>query len=159
MTASSTASIYQGLESCLNPVARQLLDRYVSVKVYETQFFRTVFHPIHEYVFGLSFLTILNIYKDYFKDHKRWRTIAQEKISREWRSVTKMMMMRYLRHPRTMMTLTTMMIMRMKMLALPKLTRCLLDNLTICHSWQKGGVVLDMRVAILRGRVSIGDFC
>ena len=30
---------------------------------------------------------------------------------------------------------------------------------TLCHSWQKGGVVLDMRVVILRGRVSIGQFC
>ena len=25
---------------------------------------------------------------------------------------------------------------------------------TLCHSWQKGGVVLDMRVVTLRGRVS-----
>ena len=25
---------------------------------------------------------------------------------------------------------------------------------TLCHSWQKGGVVFDMRIVILRGRVS-----
>ena len=45
------------------------------------------------------------------------------------------------------------------MLAFLALTRCLLDNLTLSHSWQKGGVVLVIRVVIVRGRVSIGDFC
>ena len=50
------------------------------------------------------------------------------------------------RHLRTMM-----MMMRMGMLALLVLTRCLLDTLTLCHLWQKGGVVLDMRVVILIG--------
>ena len=29
---------------------------------------------------------------------------------------------------------------------------------TLCHSWQKGGVVLDMRVVTLRGRVSFWFF-
>ena len=57
------------------------------------------------------------------------------------------------RHPRTMM------MMRMGMLALPALTRCLLDTLTLCPLWQKEGIVLDIRVVIIRGRVSIGDFC
>ena len=37
-------------------------------------------------------------------------------------------------YPRTMMNPTTMMMMRMEMLALPALTRCLLDTLTLCHS-------------------------
>ena len=31
-------------------------------------------------------------------------------------------------------------------------------HFTLCHSWQKGGVVLDIRVVIPRGRVSIGLF-
>ena len=67
------------------------------------------------------------------------------------------------RHPRTMMHLRTMMtltmmIMGMEMLALPALTRGLLDTFTLCHSRQKGGVVLVMRVVIIRERVSIGDF-
>ena len=31
--------------------------------------------------------------------------------------------------------------------------------LTLCHSWQKGGVVLDESILVLRGRVSIGYFC
>ena len=43
----------------------------LSVKVYEIQFFKTNFTPIREYVFRPSFLTTLNIYKDYFKDHQR----------------------------------------------------------------------------------------
>ena len=46
--------------------------------------------------------------------------------------------------------------MMMEMLAL--LMRCLLDTITLCHSLQKGEVVLDMRVVIFRGRVSIGYF-
>ena len=33
--------------------------------------FQADFHAIHECMFGLSFLTILNIYKDYFKGCKR----------------------------------------------------------------------------------------
>ena len=53
------------------------------------------------------------------------------------------------RHPRMMMTPTTMIMMRMEMLALPVLTRCLLDTFTLYHSWQRGKVVLDMRVIIL----------
>ena len=52
---------------------------------------------------------------------------------------------------RKMMTPTTMMMTRMEMLALPMLIRCLLDTLTLCHSLQKGEVVLDMRVVILIG--------
>ena len=44
----------------------------------------------------------------------------------------------------------------MEMLALPM--RCLLDTFTLCHSRQKGVVVLDMRVFYLRWRVSIGPF-
>ena len=44
------------------------------------------------------------------------------------------------------------------MLAHPAMMRCLLDTNTLCHSWQKGGVVLVMKVVILRGRVSIGVF-
>ena len=63
------------------------------------------------------------------------------------------------RHPTTMTALTTMMMVRMEMLALPTLTRCLLDTLTLYLSWQKGGVVLVMKVVIVRGKVSIRDFC
>ena len=32
-------------------------------------------------------------------------------------------------------------------------------HFTLCNSWQKGGVVLDMRVVTLRGRVSFWDHC
>ena len=70
-----------------------------------------------------------------------------------------LLLSRHPRHPTMMTTLMTMMMVRMEMLALPTLTRCLLDTLTLCLSWQKGEVVLVMKVVIVRGKVSIGDFC
>ena len=39
----------------------------LSIEIYENQFFRSDFTHIHAYVFRLSFLTTLNLYKDYFK--------------------------------------------------------------------------------------------
>ena len=45
--------------------------------------------------------------------------------------------------------------MMMEMLALPM--RCLLDTVPFVTRDKKGGVVLDMRVVTLRGRVSFGD--
>ena len=48
----------------------------LSVEVYEIQFFRVDFNPICEYVFRLSFLTTLNIYKDYFKGRQRLHKCA-----------------------------------------------------------------------------------
>ena len=39
----------------------------------------------------------------------------------------------HLRHLRTMMTPTTTMMIRMKVLAHPALMRCLLDTLSLCH--------------------------
>ena len=39
----------------------------LSIKIYENYIFSSNFHPIRVYMFGLSFLTTLNIYKDYFK--------------------------------------------------------------------------------------------
>ena len=48
-----------------------MLDSYsidnLSIEIYENQFFRSNFMHIHVYVFRLSFITTLNIYKDYFK--------------------------------------------------------------------------------------------
>ena len=41
------------------------------VEVYEIQFFKADFTPIREYVFRPSFLTTLNIYKEYFKGCQR----------------------------------------------------------------------------------------
>ena len=46
------------------------IDR-LSVEVYENQFFRADFTSIRECMFGLSFLTTLNIYKDCFKGCQR----------------------------------------------------------------------------------------
>ena len=50
-----------------------MLDSYsvdnLSIKIYRNQFFTSDFTPILIYMFRLSFLTTLNIYKDYFKGH------------------------------------------------------------------------------------------
>ena len=43
----------------------------LSVEVYEIQFFKADFTPIREYMFRLSFLTTLNIYKNYLKGRQR----------------------------------------------------------------------------------------
>ena len=83
MTASSTTRIYRGFKAAEDHGSTASSIDKVSVEVYEIQFFMTVFHSIRGYMFGLSFLTILNIYKNYFKGHKRLCTIAQEKISLE----------------------------------------------------------------------------
>ena len=39
----------------------------LSIEIYENQFFRSDFTRILVYLFRLSFLITLNIYKDYFK--------------------------------------------------------------------------------------------
>ena len=56
-------------------MARQQLDNSlidrVFVEVYEIQIFEYVFHQRYDYMFELSFLTTLDIYKDYFKGCKR----------------------------------------------------------------------------------------
>ena len=53
-----------------------MLDNYsidtLSIKIYENQIFSFDFHPIRVYMFRLSFLTTLNIYKNYFKGHHSW---------------------------------------------------------------------------------------
>ena len=43
------------------------------IEVYENQFFRADFTLIREYMFGLSFLTTLNTYKDCFKGRQKLR--------------------------------------------------------------------------------------
>ena len=55
-----------------------------------------------------------------------------------------------------MMMMMLLMIVMIETLALP--IRCLLDTFTFCHLLTKGGVVLDLKVVILRGRVIIGHF-
>ena len=47
--------------------ARQLLVDKLSIEIYENQIFSYDFTPICVYLFRFSFLTTLNIYKDYFK--------------------------------------------------------------------------------------------
>ena len=47
-----------------------LTDR-VFIEIYENKFFRVDFTSIREYMFGLSFLTTLNIYKDCFEGRQK----------------------------------------------------------------------------------------
>ena len=65
------------LKSCkfVQETSEEVLDfkaqQLVSIKVYEIHFFKTDFNPICEYMFRLSFLTTLNIYKKNFKGCKK----------------------------------------------------------------------------------------
>ena len=49
--------------------SRQLSIEAVSIENYEIQISRSVFHAYPSYLCRLSFLTTLDIYKDYFKGH------------------------------------------------------------------------------------------
>ena len=44
----------------------------LSIKIYENQIFSSDFIPIRVYLFRFSFLTTLNIYKNYFKGRNSW---------------------------------------------------------------------------------------
>ena len=44
----------------------------VSIENYEIQIFKSVFMHIQVYLYKISFLTTLDIYKDYFKDRLTW---------------------------------------------------------------------------------------
>ena len=62
MTASLIAGIYQGLKAAEAQCSTTSSIDKLSIKVYEKQIFNSDFHPTHVYLFGLSFLTTLNIY-------------------------------------------------------------------------------------------------
>ena len=69
------------LKSCETRSSTAISIDTLSVEVYEIQFFRDVFQTIREYVFRISFLTALNIYKDYFKGRKRLHSCTSVKQS------------------------------------------------------------------------------
>ena len=64
---SSTDSIYQGLKGIFSPMLDSCSINTLSIEIYENQFSKSDFTHIHVYLFRISFLTTLNIYKDYFK--------------------------------------------------------------------------------------------
>ena len=68
-----TASIYRSIKAAEARCYTASSIDNLFIKVYEKQIFSFYFHPIHVYMFGLSFLTTLNIYEDYFKGRKRLR--------------------------------------------------------------------------------------
>ena len=50
-----------------------MLDSFLSIEIYEKQIFNFDFYLVRKYMFEFSFLTTLNIYKDYFKGRQRLR--------------------------------------------------------------------------------------
>ena len=60
-------SVQESSEEMLDFKTQQLARQIAYIEIYKNQFFRFDFTPIHVYMFSLSFLTTLNIYKDYFK--------------------------------------------------------------------------------------------
>ena len=61
--------------SRFNKNSRQLLTEVVSIENYEIQIFRFVFYAYPSYLCRVSFLTTLNIYKDYFKSRQRCKVM------------------------------------------------------------------------------------
>ena len=49
----------------------------VSIENYEIQIFRSDFMHIYVYLYSVSFLITLDIYKDYFKDRLKWCKVMQ----------------------------------------------------------------------------------
>ena len=54
----------------------------VFIENYEIQISRSDFTYIHVYLCRVSFLTILDIYKDYFKSRQRWCKVMQ--LDEKW---------------------------------------------------------------------------
>ena len=75
-------SVQESSEEVLDFKTRQLvsiglsIDK-LSIKVYEKQIFSSDFHLIRVYMFGLSFLTTLNIYTDYLRAVKGCASVKQ----------------------------------------------------------------------------------
>ena len=78
MIASSIASIYRGLKAVSTRGSTASSIDTLSVEVYEIQFFRIDFNPIRVYMYKLSFLITLNIYKNYFKGRQRLRECKEK---------------------------------------------------------------------------------
>ena len=82
-------SIQESREEMLFFIARQIswqiyLSRFkmwsstaISIENYENQFFKFDFMHIHVYLYRVSFLTTLDIYKDYFKGRLIWWNLMQ----------------------------------------------------------------------------------
>ena len=65
--ANLTDCIYRGLKGLFSPMLHRCSIDNLSIKIYENLFSRSDSTYIRVYLFRLSFLTILHIYKDYFK--------------------------------------------------------------------------------------------
>ena len=58
-----------------------ILNSFVSIENYEIQISKSVFHAYPSYLCRVSFLTILDIYKDNFKGRLRWCNLMQSDYS------------------------------------------------------------------------------
>ena len=58
-----------------------ILTDNLSIEVYKIQISRSVFHTYPSYLCRISFLAILDIYKDYFKGHPSWCNLMQSDYS------------------------------------------------------------------------------
>ena len=52
----------------------------VSVETYEIRISKSDFQPMFVYLYKVSFLTTLDIYKAYFKGNHTWRTYAESDL-------------------------------------------------------------------------------
>ena len=57
----------RAMQICVSPMLDSCSIDKLSIEIYENQIFNSDFTSIYVYLFRLSFLTTLNIYKDYFK--------------------------------------------------------------------------------------------
>ena len=71
--------IYRGLMMDLNSSSTKA----VSIENYEIQIFIYDFKHIHVYLCRVSFLRILDIYKNYFKVRKRWCNLMKSHCARK----------------------------------------------------------------------------
>ena len=61
--------------------SRQLSTEAASIKNYEIQISRFIFHAYPGYLCRVSFLTTIDLYKDYFKGRLRWSNLLQSDYS------------------------------------------------------------------------------
>ena len=77
MTDNLTNCIYWGLKGNFSLMLDSSLTDNLSIENYKIQIFKYVFHVYLSYLCRVSFLTTLDIYKDYFKGRLRWCNLRQ----------------------------------------------------------------------------------
>ena len=78
LTASSTDRIYRDLKGYVSLMLDSFSIDKLSIEIYENHILSFDFTPICVYLFRLSFLTTLNIYKDYYNGRHNWCNSMQK---------------------------------------------------------------------------------